>query len=130
MERTQTGERLLKENPLTGVKLPREKNPKRPVMQHEEYLKLLEVAERVNPLLELALVVAEGTGRRVSAWRNLLWEDVDFQNGTIRWRAEHDKKGYEQVVPMSEAVRDALLAQRKLVRAIGTHRSSLPKTTR
>ncbi len=96
-----------------------EKNPKRPVMRHDEYLKLLEVADRVNPLLELALVVAEGTGRRISAWRNLLWEDIDFQNGTIRWRAENDKKGYEQVVPMSDAVRDALLAQRKLVGAIG-----------
>jgi integrase len=64
-------------------------------------------------------VVAEGTGRRVSAWLNLLWEDIDFQNGAIRWRAENDKKGYEQVVPMSDAVRHALLAQRKLVRAIG-----------
>ncbi len=92
-ERTRTGERLLKENPLAGVKLPREKNPKRPVMRHDEYLKLLEVAERVNPLLELALVVAEGTGRRVSAWRNLLWEDIDFQNSTIRWRARMTRRG-------------------------------------
>ncbi len=103
----------------TGAELPREKNPKRPVMRHDEYLKLLEVAHRIDPLLKLALVVAEGTGRRVSAWRNLLWEDIDFQNGTIRWRAENDKKGYEQVVPMSDAVRDALLAQRKVRRAIG-----------
>ncbi len=118
-ERTRTGERLLQENPLTGVKLPREKNPKRPVMHHDEYLKLLEVAHQINPLLKLALVVAEGTGRRISACRNLLWEDIDFQNGTIRWRAENDKKGYEQVVPMSDAVRDALLAQRKVRRAIG-----------
>ena len=64
-------------------------------------------------------LAAEGTGRRISACRNLLWEDVDFQNGTIRWRAENDKKGYEQVVPMSDAVRRALLAQRKARRAIG-----------
>ncbi len=118
-ERTRTGERLLKENPLIGVQFPREKNPKRPVMRHDEYLKLLKVADRVDPLLRLALVVAEGTGRRISACRNLLWEDIDFQNGTIRWRAENDKKGYEQVVPMSDAVRDALLARRKLRRAIG-----------
>ncbi len=118
-ERTRTGERLLKEDPLAGVKLPHEKNPKRPVMRHDEYLKLLEVAHRIKPLLKLALVVAEGTGRRISACRNLLWEDIDFQNGTIRWRAENDKKGYEQVVPMSDAVRDALLAQRKVRRTIG-----------
>lgn len=43
-------------------------NRKRPVMSHDVYLRLLDVAERVHPLLTLALVVAEGTGRRISAW--------------------------------------------------------------
>ena len=118
-ERKTSGERLLKENPLIGVRLPNEKNPKRPVMQHDEYLKLLEVAERVHPLLKLALIVAEGTGRRLSAWRNLYWDDVDFDAGTIRWLAAHDKKGYEQVVPMSNAVRDALTAARRAQKSIG-----------
>jgi len=69
---------------------------------------LLEVADQVHPLLKLALIVAEGTGRRLSAWRNLFWEDVDFDAGTIRWQAAHDKKGYEQMVPMSDAVKEAL----------------------
>jgi len=45
------------------------------------------VAPRVHSLLPLALIVAEGTGRRISAWRNLVWDDVDFEAGTIRWRA-------------------------------------------
>src|SRR5512135_995621 len=51
-ERTKDGRRLLKENPLHGVRLPREKNPKRPVMLHDVYLRLLEVADQVHPLLE------------------------------------------------------------------------------
>lgn len=59
------------------------------------------------------------TGRRLSAWRNLFWEDVDFDAGTIRWRAEHDKKGYEQVVPMSDAVKQALAAARRVQKTIG-----------
>ena len=118
-ERKTNGERLLKENPLVGVRLPSEKNPRRPVMQHNEYLRLLAVAERVDPLLKVALVVAEGTGRRLSAWRNLLWGDVDFDSGAIRWRAAHDKKGYEQVVPMSEGVKEALLTARRGQGAIG-----------
>ena len=118
-ERKTNGERLLKENPLVGVRLPTEKNPRRPVMQHDEYLKLLEAAERIHPLLKVALVVAEGTGRRLSAWRNLLWGDVDFEAGAIRWRAAHDKKGYEQVVPMSEGVKDALFTTRRAQGAIG-----------
>jgi len=118
-ERNSTGRRLLKENPLTGIRLPKEKNPERPVMSHDVYLKLLEVAPRVHSMLPLALIVAEGTGRRISAWRNLVWDDVDFEAGTIHWRAEHDKKGFEQVVVMSDAVRDALSAQRKAHPAIG-----------
>jgi integrase len=119
-ERQTNGERLLKDNPLIGVRLPSEKNPKRPVMPHDEYLKLLEVAERVHPLLKLALIVAEGTGRRLSAWRNLFWDDVDFDAGTIQWRAEHDKKGYEQVVPMSDAVKRALSAAQRAQQTIGS----------
>ena len=118
-ERTSAGRRLLRENPLTGVRLPKEKNPERPVMSHDVYLKLLTVGPRVHPLLRLALIVAEGTGRRISAWRNLVWHDVDFEGGTIRWRAEHDKKGFEQVVPMSGTVREALLVQQKRQAAIG-----------
>ncbi len=56
-ERTTNGKRLLQENPLLGVRLPSEKNPRRPVMKHDEYLRLLEVADRVHPLLTLALIV-------------------------------------------------------------------------
>ena len=118
-ERTSDGRRLLKENPLFGVRLPREKNPKRPVMQHDVYLRLLAVAEQVHPLLKLALIVAEGTGRRISAWRNLQWDDVDFEVGSIRWRAETDKQGYEQVVPMSDAVKEALAATQRAQGTIG-----------
>jgi len=118
-ERTRNGKRLLTENPLAGVRLPTEKNPRRPVMRHDEYLRLLDVADRVDSRLKLGLIVAEGTGRRLSAWRNLQWEDVDFDAGTICWRADHDKKGYEQVVPMTEAVRDALAAARRVQKSIG-----------
>jgi integrase len=118
-ERTPSGRRLLRENPLHGIRLPKEKNPRQPVMTHDVYLRLLEVADRVHPLLKLGLVVAEGTGRRISSWNNLLWDDVDFAAGTIRWRAEHDKKGYEQVVPMSDAVKAALLEARQAQKTIG-----------
>ncbi len=118
-ERTKEGRRLIKENPLHGVRLPREKNPKRPVMLHDVFLRLLDAADQVHSLLKLALIVAEGTGRRISAWCNLRWDDVDFQNGSIRWRAETDKTGHEQIVPMTDAVKEALGAARRAQGAIG-----------
>lgn len=118
-ERLSNGQRLLQENPLVGVKLPREQNPRRPVMKHDVFLRLLAVADAVHPLLRLGMIVAEGTGRRISAWRNLRWDDVDFQSSTLHWRAETDKEGYEQVVPMGEAVKDALAVARKAQGAIG-----------
>lgn len=118
-ERDRNGRRLLSENPLRGVSFPREKNPKRPVISHDEFLTLLNVADQVHPLLRLGLILAEGTGRRLSAWRQLRWSDIDFDLGTITWRAENDKKGFASTVPMPTAVRDALAESRKHRPAIG-----------
>jgi integrase len=121
-KKDERGRRLLRENPIAHVELPDEPNPRRPVMTHTVYEQLLGVASEVSPLLHLALVVAEGTGRRLSAWRSLRWEDVLFDDGptgSIRWLAEFDKRGYEQVVPMSPAVRDALSKARVDQAAIG-----------
>lgn len=56
----------------------------------------------------------------MSAWRNLRWDDVDFPNGSIHWRAENDKQGHDQVVPMSEAVHAALAVARRAQGAIGS----------
>ena len=59
--------------------------------------------------MELALVLVEATGRRLSSVRQLRWKDVDLgERPTIRWRAEADKKGYEAVVPMSAQLAEEL----------------------
>lgn len=78
MERDEKGRRLLKEHPLRGIELPREKNPRRPVIDDETYRTLLAGADQVHPQLKLALVLAEGTGRRLSSWALLQWRDIDF----------------------------------------------------
>jgi len=64
--RTETGTRLLSENPLEGVPFPREKNPRRPIMTHSTFEALLRVSKGVHTLLEVALVISEGTAARVS----------------------------------------------------------------
>ena len=118
--RTRTGKRLLEQNPLAGVKRPREKNPKRPVATWERYQatrraiqELIgssksDVARRKWLRLELALVLAEATGRRLGAIRQLRWDDIDLNRGTIRWRAEADKKGKEWVIPIPTSLADEL----------------------
>jgi integrase len=58
--------------------------------------------------MELALVLAEGTGRRLGSIRQLRWEDVDFPRSRIRWRAEHDKKGRESVIPIPSVLLNEL----------------------
>ena len=52
--------------------------------------------------------LAEATGRRLGAVRQLTWEDVDLTRGTIRWRAETDKRGKEWVNPIPKTLCDKI----------------------
>lgn len=111
--RRDDGSRLLDVNPLQEVKLPRrDPHPRRPVASSDRFEKTLAVirensssenADRFKWLrLELALVVAEATGRRLGSIRQLRWEDIDLTARTIRWRAEADKKRAEWIIKIPE----------------------------
>jgi integrase len=114
--RVRKGQRLLESNPLEGVRRPREKNPKRPVATFERFQKTREaiqsliaeagtdVARRKWLRLELALLLAEATGRRLGSIRQLAWPDVDTMRNMIRWAAESDKKGKEWLVPVPRSL--------------------------
>lgn len=114
------GEPWLKYNPLAGVSLARESNPRRPITSPERFQATRRAmqqlaaeagseGERVRwAKMELALVLAEGTGRRLGSIRQLRWDDVDLDQGWIRWRAEADKKGRESVVPLPTPLADEI----------------------
>ena len=110
---------ILERNPLDKVKFPREKDPKRPVIDEETIECLLTVADEVHPYLRPLIVLARRTGRRLSAILNLRWDDVDLTKGMIRWRAEHDKVRRTWMVPMHPEVHAELLRLRKMQGAIG-----------
>jgi integrase len=110
---------ILDRNPLDKVKLPREKDPKRPVLDAATIEQVLGVAPRVHPFLPPLIVVAHRTGRRLSAILNLRWDDIDFAKGIIRWRAEHDKLRRTWAVPMHPDVKQELMRFRKAQGAIG-----------
>lgn len=129
-ERTSQGKPLLQYNPLRGVKLPVEKNPRRPVATWERFEKTRLAMQQLQrseseaerqrwTKMELALVLVEATGRRLGSVRQLRWEDVDLgEQPTIRWRAEADKKGYEAVVPMSAELANELRNFRRSLGAV------------
>ncbi len=99
------GRLLLGSNPLKGLKTPTEKNPTRVVLSEEEYQALLGVSREVDWRFHVALVLAHETGHRIGAIRHLRWPDIDLETRAIRWRAEHEKTGYEHRTPMTaEAV--------------------------
>jgi integrase len=113
------GQPILARNPLDKVKFPRERNPKRPVLEESTILRLMDVAPDVHPFLRTLIVLARRTGRRLSAILNLRWDDVDFADGVIRWRAEHDKLRRTWTVPMHPEVQAELVRFRKAQGVIG-----------
>jgi len=111
---------ILERNPLDKMKFPREKDPKRPVLDKETIDQLLARAPVVHPYLRILIILARRTGRRLSAILNLRWDDVDFAKGMIRWQAEHDKLRRTWTVPIHPEVHVELLRFRKEQGAIGS----------
>lgn len=114
-----TGGYLLERNPLKGMPFPKEPTPRRPVVTDEQYRSLLNVSEGVSPLFRAALIVAHETGHRIGSIRLLRWSDVDLERGTIRWRAENDKIGYEHETILTSAAVQALEELRQVEPGIG-----------
>jgi integrase len=118
------GTYLVKENPIRGVPIPKEKNPRRPLATRDRYEALRAVSDQVmmtatgegkreetrSSLSEL-LDIAVGTGRRISAVCQLEYRDLQLgagPYGAIVWRAEADKTGRRTVVPIAQSVRAAI----------------------
>jgi integrase len=123
--------RLLVSNPLEGLRFVRERNELRPVTTIERFTKTraamveLRKAEKSKNgrarwlKVELALVLAEATGRRLNSIRLLRWEDVDLKRAEILWRADADKKGREWLIPIPEKLRAELRQFRTDMGAVG-----------
>ena len=119
--------RLLDANPLDGLKLEREKNPRRPVATWERFEKtrvaigeLRDAEEQGDDrlrwvLLDLALVIVEATGRRIGSVRQLEWPDLDLTSARIRWRAAADKKRKEWWTPITPLLVDEVKRARAAI---------------
>jgi integrase len=114
------GRALLERNPVEGFPLPKEESPHRHVFTEEQYEAMLAVADAVDWRFTLALVLAHETGHRISAIAGLRWTDIDMEGGTILWRKENDKQGYEHQVPVSRLGLQALKSARQVDPSLGT----------
>ena len=111
--RDEEGSLLLESNPLRGLKTPTEKNPTRVLLTDAEYQALLRASEAMDWRFGVALVIAHETGHRIGAIRQLRWSDVDMEAKAIRWRAEHEKTGYEHSTPATAEALAALEEARR-----------------
>jgi integrase len=105
------GNVLLERNPLKGLPLPKENNPRRPMISDHEYRSMVEAADEVHPSLKGLLIITHETGHRVAAVRQLRWSDIDIEQGTALWRAETDKTEREHITPLSGQAVAALREQ-------------------
>lgn len=124
------GAPLITSNPLDGGPIPREKNDLRPVATWERFKSTRKaIAELIKESetdsakrrwfkIDLALVLAEATGRRLGSIRQLKWDDIDLTRKQIRWRAEADKKGKEWLVPIPDSLVSELRTARTQLGAI------------
>jgi integrase len=122
--RVQKGMRLLDRNPLDGVRNVRAGNPRRPVASWDRFTatrnaiqELVGAAASASSRqrwlkLDLALVLAQATGRRLGSIRQLRWDDVNFSTGKIQFSAAADKQRRESEVPLPEPLLAELRAFR------------------
>ncbi len=110
---------LLDRNPLKGLPIPAESNPRRAVVVAEQYQKLRKAARALRPGADLLLLLCHETGHRVGAVRQLRWSDIDLKARRITWRAEHDKMGRQHVTQLSMVACAALRRRRRWHGAIG-----------
>ena len=104
---------LLDRDPTRNLEIPKEKSPRRVRVLEPEYQALAAAAPKVDWRFGTALALTHETGRRIGAVRRLQWDDVDWKEGRIRWRAEYDKMRREEVIPVTESVLEALKEARR-----------------
>jgi integrase len=125
------GIRLLDVNPIAGIRTGRDPHPRRPVATWDRFLATRSAmqefahdatldSDRDRWLkMEMAIVLAESTGRRLGSIRRLRWEDVNWKHKTIRWSAQFDKKRKEWVIPVPEGVLKELRNFQRQLGALG-----------
>jgi integrase len=119
------GQPLLDRSPVWRLPYLDDPNIRRAVWTWDRFQQVLAAAERMQMQVEWqgrrvrvrchlsdVLALAEGTGRRIGAVRQLRYEDLrldEAPHGKIAWPGKTDKSGKAWIVPVSADVRKRLL---------------------
>jgi integrase len=102
------GNNLLSPGAVPAYDIPTEKNPRRAVATQDRLERTMEVAADVHPYLPTLLALANGTGRRIGAIRQLQYSDLLADHGWyghLRFRADSDKMGFDSTFPLTRELR-------------------------
>ena len=103
-------EGFIQGNPLTRVRMVRERRVRRPVIPVGEEVKLLAACA---PHLRAIVTVAIDTGMRRGELLNERWEDVDFDRQVISVTHSKTAEGEQRLIPMTGRVHALLASLRK-----------------
>ena len=131
------GRFLMRENPARGFPIPKERNPRRPIVTRDLLEVLLQQVRNVKmaawidgkrrqvvSYLPELIALAYGTGRRISPILGLRACDLDLRStdarpyGGIKWPGDLDKQGKAWFAPIGPEVRvavDAILQRRPII---------------
>lgn len=129
------GRPVLERSPVWRFPYADDVNPQRAIWTHDRYEAILVAAEALRMQVEwrgrrerlpchlaAILAIAEGTGRRIGAVRQLRVEDIrltEGPHGKVRWPSDTDKGGKTWTTPITPAVRARLLTILRHRQAIG-----------
>jgi integrase len=108
------GRKLMPSYPLEGVSVAHNTNPRQVVISHDEFIRMRRAARKQRPHYRVFLFLCEATGRRSASVIQLQWDDIDFAEETITWRAATDKEGTEGVMPLTRDMARYLKAWRRM----------------
>ncbi|MCC0664539.1 tyrosine-type recombinase/integrase [Clostridioides sp. ZZV15-6597] len=75
--------KLIKENIIDDIDIPRAKKYKNNIYDKEQMLSLIESCNNVNIEMKIAINLALGLGFRLSEILGITWDNVDFEENTI-----------------------------------------------
>ncbi len=117
--RDEAGARILDSNPLKGLRVPRDKNPIRVVLSQANTTPCSGCPPRSIGVFAWRSCSRTRPRHRIGAIRQLRWSDVNMGAVVIRWRAAHEKTGFEHRTPVTAEALGVLEEARRENRRTG-----------